>query len=181
MGSSAYKSTQRRSRCTKLLKGRVQLEYPVFYDGINDRVCAPSRPANPMGPLLRTARAEFNMHVMASPARTVCLRQCSTALRARCGRLRSFDPMIAVLRGPLGFRPCVILMTVDITDLARRVVVEAYATNFAPPSGLMARDCGCSRCFFGSRPIHYQDGVKTGDGMTRGSAYTDDLPRRRRW
>jgi len=172
MGQLGYNSTQAAIALHQLIKGGVQLDIAVFYDGINDMVCA-EQTGEPDGVRFENwRRAEFNL-LYGDRRRDLFAAAVLAALPRTVRRLRSLTGLR--LRGPLS--PAVVdLMTVDIPDLARRVV-EAYATNLRLIR-LMARDCGFQPLFFWEPAITTKR-VKTADEFRWEAQFTADLPRRR--
>jgi lysophospholipase L1-like esterase len=171
-GQLGYNSTQATIALHQLLKESTRFDIAVFYDGINDMVCAEQTGKPDHVRFENWRQAEFNL-LYGDRRRELFAAAVLAAFPRTVRRLRSLTGW--QLRGPLG--PAVVdPASIDIPALANGVA-EAYAANLRLVRQ-MAEAYGF-RPFFFWEPAITTKRVKTADELRWEARYTTDLPRRR--
>ena len=173
LGQLAYNSTQEAIALCQLLKAGERVDIALFYDGINEMVCAEQTGAADRMYNEASRRAEFNL-LLPDRRRDLLAAALIAALPRTVRRLRALTGL--PLRGPLpaGWAD---LGEADMAALARRVI-DAYAANLRLVR-LLAESYGF-RPLFVWQPVITTKRRKTADELRSEAAFTDDVAMRRR-
>jgi len=173
LGQLGHNSTQEAIALTQLLKDGAAVDIAVFYDGINEMMCAEQTGAADGIFYQASRRAEFNL---LHPDRRGDLFAAAliAVLPRTVRRLRTLTGL--PLLGPLPSGR-VDLAAIDIAALAQRVVA-AYAANVRLVRPL-AGAYGFRPLFFW-QPVVTTKRVKTADEQSFEAEFTDDVAVRRR-
>jgi lysophospholipase L1-like esterase len=173
LGQLGHNSTQEIISLCQLLKRGARADIALFYDGINEMICAEQ--TGEADRLFNDARrvAEFNL---LHPSRRGDL--CRAALVALMPRsLRRLRRLTGLaLRGPLPIE-ATDLSQIDMADLARQVI-DVYAANLRL-ARLLAREHGF-RTLFVWQPVLATKTAKSPDEERFEADYTTDVAGRRR-
>ena len=173
MGQLGHNSTQETIALQQLLKQGERPEIVLFYDGINEMVCAEQTGAADRVMHEAARRAEFNIFYTDRRADLVKAGLIA-AMPRTVRRLRELTGL--ALRGPLPAGR-IDLASVDIPTLAREVV-EAYAANLRLIR-LLAGAYGFRPLFFW-QPVITTKREKTADERFFEAEFTRSLDARRR-
>jgi len=176
MGQLGHNNMQETIALQLLLKNGDRPDIAVFYDGINEMVCA-EQTGRPDGVIFDAPRrAEFNL-LFADRRRDLIAAALISAMPRTVRRLREITGLR--LRGPIPtrLRDTDSLAGVDISALAR-LVVEAYAANLRVVR-LLADFYGFSPLFFW-QPVITTKRIKSADELRWESDETGDVEKRRR-
>ncbi len=172
-GQLGYNSTQEAITLCQLLKTGARPDIVVFYDGLNDMVCAEQTGAADRMMHEAARRAEFNL-LYTDRRRDLVAAALIAAMPRTVRRLRRLTGL--PLRGPLP-AASIDLAALDIEGLARSVIA-AYAGNLRLVR-LLAAIYGFRPLFFW-QPVITTKRIKTGDEAFFESEFTRDLAVRRR-
>lgn len=173
LGQLAHNSTQETVALHQLLKEGHRADIAIFYDGINEMVCAEQSGAADRVFNEAARRAEFNL-LLPDRRRDLVAAALIAGLPRTVRRLRTLTGL--GLRGPLPDGR-VDLAAVDIAALARRVI-EVYAANLRLVR-LLGGAYGFRPIFFW-QPVITTKRVKTADELFFEARFTGDLTLRRR-
>jgi lysophospholipase L1-like esterase len=173
VGQLGHNSTQEAMSLHRLLKEGVRPDIVVFYDGINDMVCAEQTGAPDRVMHEASRRSEFNL-LYTDRRRDLIQAALIGAMPRTVRRLRDLTGL--PLRGPLP-RTVVDLAAIDLTELARQVV-DIYAANLRLVR-LLGESYGFRPIFFW-QPVITSKRVKTADELFFEAEFTRDLAARRR-
>lgn len=171
-GQLGHNSTQELISLQQLLKAGERPDIVVFYDGINDMVCAEQTGAADRVMHQASRRAEFNL-LYVDRRRDLLTAATIAAFPRTVRRLRELTGL--PLRGPLPGRAAS-LSDLDIPALARRVV-DVYVENLRIVR-LLAGSYGFRPLFFW-QPVITTKKVKTADERFFESEFTADIAARR--
>ena len=172
LGQLGFNNTQETIALQQLLKQGMRPDIALFYDGINEMVCAEQAGAPDRLMFEASRRAEFNLLYTDRRADLVAAALVA-AMPRTVRRLREFTGL--ALRGPLPAGP-VDLASIDLAALAREVI-ERYAANLRLIR-LMAEAYGF-RALFYWQPVITTKRVKTADEQFFESEFTGNLGARR--
>ena len=172
LGQLAHNSTQEAISLHQLLKSGVRPDVAVFYDGLNEMVCAEQTGAADRVMHAAARRAEFNL-LYADRRADLVKAAVIAAMPRTVRRLRELTGL--PLRGPLPDRR-VDLTAIDLAALARQVVA-VYAANLRLIR-LLAGEYGFRALFFW-QPVITTKRVKTADEAFFETEFTVDLATRR--
>jgi lysophospholipase L1-like esterase len=173
LGQLGHNSTQEVISLHQLLKAGGRADIVLFYDGINEMICAEQtgeadRLFNDSGRM-----AEFNL--LHPSRRGDLVRAALVASMPRSlRRLRQLTGL--ALRGPMP-PPMADLAQIDVVGLARQVV-DVYAANLRL-ARLLAREHGFGTLFFW-QPVITTKTVKSTDEQRFEADYSRDVAERRR-
>jgi lysophospholipase L1-like esterase len=173
LGQLGHNSTQEAISLHQLLKAGVRPDIALFYDGINEMMCAEQTGAADRVFHEASRRAEFNL-LYRDRRRDLVAAALIAALPRTVRRLRALTGL--PLLGPLS-RERVDLATLDVAALAREVIA-AYAANLRLVR-LMAAAHGFRPIFFW-QPVITTKRVKTADEGFFETEFTTDVAARRR-
>ncbi len=173
LGQLGHNSTQEAIALHQLLKEGVRADIAVFYDGINDMVCAEQTGAADRVMHEASRRAEFNL-LYTDRRRDLVAAALIAAMPRTVRRLRALTGL--ALRGPLP-AGAIDLASIDIPALARQVIA-VYAANLRLVR-LLAGAYGFRPIFFW-QPVITTKRIKTADELFVEAEFTRDLAARRR-
>jgi lysophospholipase L1-like esterase len=173
LGQLGHNSTQEVISLHQLLKAGGRADIVLFYDGINEMICAEQtgeadRLFNDSGRM-----AEFNLLHPSRRGDLVCAALVASMPRS-LRRLRQLTGL--PLRGPMP-PPMADLTQIDVAGLARQVI-DVYAANVRL-ARLLAREHGFATLFFW-QPVITTKTVKSGDEQRFEADYSRDVAGRRR-
>ena len=172
-GQLGHNSTQEVISLYQLLKRGARADIALFYDGINEMICAEQTGKADRVFNDASRAAEFNL--LHPSRRGDLLRAALVALMPRSlRRLRRLTGL--AWRGPLPTQEAD-LSQIDMADLARQVI-DVYAANLRLVR-LLAREHGLRTLFFW-QPVLVTKTVKSPDEERFEADYTTDVAGRRR-